>query len=604
VVGLYVSGQPVKRLTYDAFGRTNKGGRFSQDETLFDAVSAGYLGMDFDFQTLLYLDGGRYYDAAGGRYLTPGSMALGTIGIYAFANNTPVDRSNSIVATSSFNSSVASASSVYAAAFFEEASVSNQWNQGNYGKAILYGTGQLMAAVGTAGLGAIAGGIALGGTTVAYAIGTGGAVAGASSGMISTALSSNGQADFSEYMLAGGVGGFFGGLNGVGSMVGLGTGLAGAGIGSLSGNASAGFQIGDMVGGIASGGIDDYARALGKGASRMGALRHAAARVGVEGGFTVGGGVAGYAATGTMDGALAGASFGQMLGGAIGNLTVACFAAGTPLVVDFEGNSRSIEDIEVGDYVLARSEFDAAGPLELKRVEEKFVRVAPVMELVVRGQVITTTAEHPFYVAGEERFVPAGELTLEDQLVDSQGRPIAIDAIRVTDRLITVYNLRVADFHTYFVGGKLWQFDAWVHNAGEPYVTGAYDRVQRATGKNNHHLLQRKAFPDDANVKSGPVVRVDGRTSDLGSEHNLAHRSLEGFWEPHRLARTTPTVGEYLEALDKSLRTAGLSAQEAYQLTGSARRFAMNRLGLVLDDLVPCVPGRFPSQFLPGGSIQ
>jgi hypothetical protein len=134
---------------------------------------------------------------------------------------------------------------------------------------------------------------------------------------------------------------------------------------------------------------------------------------------------------------------------------------------------------------LARSEFDAAGPLELKRVEEKFVRVAPVMELVVRGQVITTTAEHPFYVAGEERFVPAGELTLEDQLVDSQGRPIAIDAIRVTDRLITVYNLRVADFHTYFVGGKLWQFDAWVHNASyapvsETLSRGAYLRQKYA----------------------------------------------------------------------------------------------------------------------------
>jgi hypothetical protein len=143
------------------------------------------------------------------------------------------------------------------------------------------------------------------------------------------------------------------------------------------------------------------------------------------------------------------------------------------LVVDFEGNSRSIEEIEVGDYVLAQSEFDAAGTLELKRVEEKFVRVAPVMELVVRGQVITTTAEHPFYVAGEERFVPAGELTLDDRLVDSQGGSLAIDAIRVTDRLITVYNLRVADFHTYFVGGKLWKFDAWVHNAGKiDYVGG------------------------------------------------------------------------------------------------------------------------------------
>jgi hypothetical protein len=46
-----------------------------------------------------------------------------------------------------------------------------------------------------------------------------------------------------------------------------------------------------------------------------------------------------------------------------------------------------------------------------------------VMELVVLGQAITTTAEHPFYVAGEERFVPASELTLEDSLVDSQGFP-------------------------------------------------------------------------------------------------------------------------------------------------------------------------------------
>ena len=56
-------------------------------------------------------------------------------------------------------------------------------------------------------------------------------------------------------------------------------------------------------------------------------------------------------------------------------------------------------------------------------------------------------------------------MTLNDSLVDSQGFPVAIEAIRPTDRLITVYNLRVADFHTYFVGGKLWQFDAWVHNA-------------------------------------------------------------------------------------------------------------------------------------------
>ena len=58
-----------------------------------DAVPTGYLGMDIDPDTLLYIQGGRPYDPAAGRYLTAGSMASGTYNIYAFANNTPVDRS-------------------------------------------------------------------------------------------------------------------------------------------------------------------------------------------------------------------------------------------------------------------------------------------------------------------------------------------------------------------------------------------------------------------------------------------------------------------------------------------------------------------------------
>jgi hypothetical protein len=41
-----------------------------------------------------------------------------------------------------------------------------------------------------------------------------------------------------------------------------------------------------------------------------------------------------------------------------------------------EGNSRPIEEIQEGDSVLTRSEFDPQGPLERKRVEEKFVRMA------------------------------------------------------------------------------------------------------------------------------------------------------------------------------------------------------------------------------------
>jgi hypothetical protein len=76
----------------------------------------------------------------------------------------------------------------------------------------------------------------------------------------------------------------------------------------------------------------------------------------------------------------------------------------------------------VDDFVLARSEFDPNGPLELKRVEEKFARTAVVMELVVHGQSIKTTAEHPFFVPVQGKFVAAGELKVAEQLVGHDGK--------------------------------------------------------------------------------------------------------------------------------------------------------------------------------------
>ena len=180
-------------------------------------------------------------------------------------------------------------------------------------------------------------------------------------------------------------------------------------------------------------------------------------------GATIGGAQNGW--QGALDGALLGANVGSMAGGLAANFAVACFTAGTPLVVDREGNSRPIDEIEVGDFVLARSEFDPDGPLELKRVEEKFVRTAVVMELVVHGQSIKTTAEHPFYVSAQNKFVAAGELQVGEQLVGHDGKLVEIESIGSTDEVTTVYNLRVADFHTYFVGGGLWGFDVWVHNS-------------------------------------------------------------------------------------------------------------------------------------------
>jgi RHS repeat-associated protein len=69
-----------------------------------------------------------------------------------------------------------------------------------------------------------------------------------------------------------------------------------------------------------------------------------------------------------------------------------CFVAGTPLLTP--SGSKPIEQIAVGELVLARAEDAPTTPIEAKRVEEVFVRVAPILHLHMDGQVIRTTAEH------------------------------------------------------------------------------------------------------------------------------------------------------------------------------------------------------------------
>jgi hypothetical protein len=125
---------------------------------------------------------------------------------------------------------------------------------------------------------------------------------------------------------------------------------------------------------------------------------------------------------------------------------------------------KPIEQFRAGDLLLSRSEFDPDGPVEAKVVEEVFARAGRVLHLRVGGQVIRTTAEHPFY-AYNRGWVPAGELRAGDRLAGHDGRWVPVEEALDTGEVEAVYNLRVADFHTYFVGRRAWGFSAWAHNA-------------------------------------------------------------------------------------------------------------------------------------------
>src|SRR5690606_424638 len=52
-----------------------------------------------------------------------------------------------------------------------------------------------------------------------------------------------------------------------------------------------------------------------------------------------------------------------------------------------------------------------------------------------------------------------------DLLSTDAGDWTEVEAVELTSFSQPVYNLRVADYHTYFVGREDWGFAVWVHNA-------------------------------------------------------------------------------------------------------------------------------------------
>ncbi len=182
-----------------------------------------------------------------------------------------------------------------------------------------------------------------------------------------------------------------------------------------------------------------------------------------------------------------------------------CFAAGTPLLTP-EG-SKPIEQFRPGDWVLAAPEDDPEAPPEPRLVEEVFHNYAPLMDLVVGGRTIRTTAEHPFWVRGRG-WTAAHQLMAGDHLKSHTGRWVALDGVVGNLEAAPVYNMRVADYHTYFVGGVAWGFSIWVHNAPGGYGSGISDQ-----GNPN---AQRGTLPRSTNGDYLPDPTATGPHSVLG----------------------------------------------------------------------------------------
>lgn len=132
------------------------------------------------------------------------------------------------------------------------------------------------------------------------------------------------------------------------------------------------------------------------------------------------------------------------------------FSADTPVATP-EGE-RPIEEIRVGDEVLAYDE--ATGETTTSTVTAALVHEDPAtVRLTIDGETVDTTPEHPFYVA-DAGWVAADELEAGDRVRTIDGEHGTVEAMAVEVAPRVMYNLTVADAHTFFVGGGRWL----VHN--------------------------------------------------------------------------------------------------------------------------------------------
>jgi hypothetical protein len=129
---------------------------------------------------------------------------------------------------------------------------------------------------------------------------------------------------------------------------------------------------------------------------------------------------------------------------------VSCLVAGTP-VWTMTG-LKPIQTIQVGDRVLSQD--IESGELCYKPVLQTTVRKpAPVLTLKLPREAITCTKGHVFWAEGKG-WLRANELKAGTRLhlADDVVELVAIEPARTA----AVYNLVVADNHTYFVGESKW----------------------------------------------------------------------------------------------------------------------------------------------------
>ncbi len=213
-------------------------------------------------------------------------------------------------------------------------------------------------------------------------------------------------------------------------------------------------------------------------------------------------------------GYLMGAGLGRLLGAGARLPCRNSFTAGTP--VHTPDGLVAIETLVPGDLVLARN--DQTGELAYRPIDHVIVTAdKQAYDLRLdRGGLVETigvTSEHPLWVRGRG-WTKAYRLAPGDQVFTDSGQWARVVSNAPGATRAYVYNLDVADDHTFFVG----HVGAWVHNCALTLGRGGAAPV-RAGQAGERAVRAVHAIGDKAKVAINGRNRIpDGVTTRAVSE--------------------------------------------------------------------------------------
>jgi hypothetical protein len=187
-----------------------------------------------------------------------------------------------------------------------------------------------------------------------------------------------------------------------------------------------------------------------------------------------------------------------------------CFTRDTEVAT--EDGYKPIGEIQIGDEVLTWDE--STDNLVVEPVTNVFQRtVDEIFTLLVGGETIETTPEHPFWVV-DKGWVKVKELRSGDLFRAPGGQTLMLTDIRSERRLVTVYNIEVGSTHTYFVSRER----VLVHNKAAPSKAPQFS-------KNPKYIMKRlgidkrqfnEAIHDiKSRIPGNPDVNVDVVSGDV-----------------------------------------------------------------------------------------